>query len=102
MKLWKKRRAAVAAMEKIKITVAVITKNEERHIRKCLESVLWADDLLVIDGFSTDATAEIARGLGARVIEHKFTGSFADERNTGNDNARHDWVLHIDADDVVT
>lgn len=89
-------------MEKIKVTVAVITKNEERHIAKCLESVAWADDLIVVDGFSTDRTAEIARSLGARVIEHKFSGSFADERNTGNENAKYDWVLHIDADDIVT
>lgn len=89
-------------MEKIRITVAVITKNEERHIAKCLESVAWADDIVVVDGFSTDRTAEIARSMGARVIEHKFSGSFADERNEGNNNARHDWVLHIDADDVVT
>jgi glycosyltransferase involved in cell wall biosynthesis len=89
-------------MEKIKITVAVITKNEERHIAKCLENVAWADDIVVVDGFSTDKTAEIAKSLGARVIEHKFSGSFADERNVGNENAKHDWVLHIDADDIVT
>lgn len=89
-------------VEKINITVAIITKNEERHIAKCLEAIRWADDVVVVDGFSTDKTAEIARSMGARVIEHKFSGSFADERNTGNDNAKHDWVLHIDADDRVT
>lgn len=89
-------------MEKIKVTVAVITKNEERNIARCLESAAWADDIVVVDGFSTDKTVDIAKSLGARVIEHKFSGSFADERNVGNENARHDWVLHIDADDVVT
>lgn len=89
-------------MEKINITVAIITKNEERHIAKCLASIQWADDIVVVDGFSTDKTAEIARSKGARVVEHKFSGSFADERNVGNENAKHDWVLHIDADDVVT
>jgi len=89
-------------MEKIKVTVAVITKNEERHIAKCLESVRWADDMVVVDAFSTDRTAEIARSMGARVVEHKFSGSFADERNTGNEHAANDWVLHIDADDIVT
>lgn len=89
-------------MEKIKITVAVITKNEERHIAKCLASVAWADDVVVVDGFSTDKTIDIAKSLGARVVEHKFTGSFADERNTGNQNAKYDWVLHIDADDIAT
>jgi len=89
-------------MEKINITVAIITKNEERHIAKCLGSISWADDIIVVDGFSTDKTAEIARSLGARVIEHKFTGSFADDRNVGIENARNNWVLHIDADDIVT
>jgi len=89
-------------MEKIKITVAIITKNEEANIVRCLESVRWADDCVVVDGYSTDRTAEIARSMGARVIEHKFSGSFADDRNVGNENARYDWVLHIDADDVVT
>ncbi len=97
-----RKRDAAAAMEKIKVTVAVITKNEERHITKCLESVRWADDCVIVDGFSTDRTAEIARSMGANVIEHKFSGSFADERNVGNENAKHDWVLHIDADDIVT
>jgi len=89
-------------MEKIKVTVAVITKNEEKNIARCLGSVQWSDDIIVVDGFSADRTAEIARSLGARVIEHKFTGSFADDRNVGTDNARNGWVLHIDADDVVT
>jgi glycosyltransferase involved in cell wall biosynthesis len=89
-------------MEKIGITAAVITKNEERNIARCLESVKWADDIVVVDGMSTDRTAKIARSFGARVFEHKFTGSFADDRNCANENAGHDWVLHIDADDVVT
>ena len=89
-------------MQKIKVTVAVITKNEEKLIARCLESVQWADDIIVVDGFSTDRTAEIARSMGARVIEHKFTGSFADDRNVGTESARNDWVVHIDADDVVT
>jgi glycosyltransferase involved in cell wall biosynthesis len=89
-------------MQKIRITVAVITKNEERLIGRCLDSVQWADEIVVVDGFSTDRTAEIARAKGARVVEHKFTGSFAEERNAGIDAARNAWVLHIDADDVVT
>jgi glycosyltransferase involved in cell wall biosynthesis len=88
--------------EKIKVTVAVIAKNEEKLIGRCLDSVQWADDIVVVDGCSTDRTAEIAASKGGRVIEHKFTGSFADDRNAAMDNAKYDWVLHIDADDVVT
>jgi glycosyltransferase involved in cell wall biosynthesis len=89
-------------MEKIKITVAVIAKNEEANIARCLGSVKWADEIVVVDGFSTDRTAEIAASMGAKIVQRKFSGSFADERNAAMDNARHNWVLHIDADDVVT
>lgn len=89
-------------MDKIKVTVAVITKNEEKNIAHCIESVKWADEVVVVDGFSTDRTVEIARSMGAKVVQHKFTGRFADDRNVANDTARNDWVLHIDADDVAT
>ncbi len=85
-----------------KVTVAVITKNEEKNIARCLESIKWADEIIVVDGYSTDKTAEIARSYGAKVVLHKFTGRFADDRNEGMKNASNDWVLHIDADDVVT
>jgi glycosyltransferase involved in cell wall biosynthesis len=90
------------AKAKINVSVAVITKNEERLIGRCLDSVQWSDDIIVVDGMSADRTAEIARSKGARVAEHKFTGSFADDRNLGTEMARNEWVLHIDADDVVT
>ena len=90
------------AKAKINVSVAVITKNEERLIGRCLDSVQWSDDIIVVDGMSADRTAEIARSKGARVAEHKFTGSFADDRNLVTEMARNEWVLHIDADDVVT
>lgn len=90
-------------MRKSKITAAIITKNEEKNIKDCIETVRkWADEVIVVDGCSTDRTAPIARQLGARVIEHAFEGNFARERNIGNENSKCDWVLHIDADDRVT
>jgi len=90
-------------MRKSKITAAIITKNEEKNIRGCIESIGgWADEIIVIDGYSEDRTAEIAKALGARVIEHKFEGNFARERNISMENTRSDWVLHIDADDRVS
>jgi len=85
-----------------KVTVAVITKNEEKNIRRCLESIKWADEIVVVDGYSTDKTADIAKSFGANVVLHKFTGRFADDRNEAMDKSKYDWVLHIDADDVVT
>ncbi|MDD5438889.1 MAG: glycosyltransferase family 2 protein [Candidatus Omnitrophica bacterium] len=90
-------------MRKAKITVAVITKNEERNIGPCLTCVTgWADEMLVIDGQSLDRTVTLAQGMGARVIDHPFENSFAVERNLAMRHASGDWVLHLDADDRVT
>ena len=90
-------------MRRSKVTAAIIAKNEEKNIKGCIETVLgWADEVVVVDGCSTDKTAPIARSLGARVIEHAWEGNFAKERNIANENSRCDWVLHIDADDRVT
>ncbi|MBI4341811.1 MAG: glycosyltransferase, partial [Candidatus Omnitrophica bacterium] len=88
--------------ERQRLSVAILTKNEEGRIARCLESVRWADELIVVDGLSTDRTVEIARRFGAQVISHAFEGSFAAERNLGLQHATGEWVLHLDADDVVT
>ncbi|MBI4353632.1 MAG: glycosyltransferase family 2 protein [Candidatus Omnitrophica bacterium] len=88
--------------ERARLSVVILTKNEEARIARCLESVRWADDIIVVDGMSTDRTVEICRQFGARVIAHPFEGSFAVERNLGMERAVGEWVLQIDADDVVT
>ena len=84
------------------VSVLVLTYNEEDNLPRCLASVAWADDVLVLDSFSTDRTVEIARAHGARVLQRAFD-TFADQRNFGIDEGRlrHDWVLHLDADEVV-
>jgi glycosyltransferase involved in cell wall biosynthesis len=84
-----------------KVSAVIIAKNEEKKIGNCLASLKWADEVIVIDGFSTDKTVEIARAHGARVVQHAFTGKFADDRNLGLKEAKYDWVLAIDADDVI-
>lgn len=84
------------------MSVVIIAKNEEKKIARCLESVKWADEVIVVDGFSQDRTPDIAKSFRAKVIEHKFTGSFADDRNVGMEAARNAWVLQLDADEVVT
>lgn len=89
-------------MDKLKVSAVIIAKNEEKNIGRCLESIRWADEVIVVDGFSTDKTVEISRSHGAKVIQHAFSGAFADDRNIGNDNAKNDWILQLDADDVVT
>jgi glycosyltransferase involved in cell wall biosynthesis len=86
------------------ISVLVLTKNEEKDLPGCLESVIaWCDDIHVYDSFSTDATVEIARLLGAHVTSRHFD-NWASHQNWGlaNINFKHDWVLYIDADERVT
>lgn len=85
------------------LSVVIICKNEAGNIRRCLASVGWSDDVLVVDDFSTDETVEIAASLGARVVQHAFT-SFAEQRNWALDQGglRHEWVLMLDADEEAT
>jgi glycosyltransferase involved in cell wall biosynthesis len=85
------------------ISVLIVTCNEELNLPRCLDSVKWSDDVLVVDSFSTDRTVDLAQKGGARGLQNRFV-DFADQRNFGlaNGNLKHDWVLHLDADEVVT
>jgi glycosyltransferase involved in cell wall biosynthesis len=85
----------------MKITAAIITFNEEANIRAACESVAWADELLVVDSQSTDATREIASACGARVIERAWPG-FAAQKQFAADQATNDWVFSLDADERVS
>jgi glycosyltransferase involved in cell wall biosynthesis len=87
----------------MKLSVLILTYNEEINLARCLESVQWADDVLLVDSFSTDQTVEIARAAGVRVLQHPFK-NFAEQRNFGlaQGGLKHEWVLHLDADEVVT
>ena len=84
------------------VSVLVLTYNEEANLPRCLASLAWADDVLVVDSFSTDRTVEVAMAHGARVLQRAFD-SFSGQRNYGLDEGglQHEWVLHIDADEVV-
>src|SRR6266581_3904702 len=83
------------------LSAVVLTRNEERHIAPCLKTLSWADELLVVDSHSTDATCAIAKGLGARVVPHDFT-DFARARNSAISLCHNDWVLMVDADERVS
>jgi glycosyltransferase involved in cell wall biosynthesis len=85
----------------MKITARINTYNEADHIAAALDSVAWADELLVLDSYSTDATAEIARRHGARVEMHEFRG-YGEKHNHADSLCRHEWVLTLDADERVT
>lgn len=84
------------------LSCCIIACNEERSIRCCLESVSFADELVVvIDSRSSDATEEIARKLGARVVEHPYQGNI-EQKNFALSQSRGDWILAIDADEVIS
>ena len=85
----------------IDLAAVVLTKNEERHIGDCLDSLAWADERVVFDDFSSDSTVEIARGKGARVISHPFE-NFCAQRNAALEAVEATWILFVDADERVT
>lgn len=80
------------------ITVAIITLNEARNVGRCLRSVAFAAETVVLDSGSTDRTREVARELGARVIEEPWRG-FAAQKNRAAALGCHPWVLSLDADE---
>ena len=83
------------------VSTIVLTKNEEHNLPDCLATLAWADQILVVDSFSADATVEIARRHGATVMQHPFS-DFAAQHNWAQSQAQHDWVLFIDADERVS
>ncbi len=83
------------------LSVIVPTFNEEETLPQCLESVAFADEMLVVDSFSTDGTIAIARARGARVVQREY-GYSAQQKNWAIPQAAHEWVLLVDADERVT
>lgn len=84
-----------------KLTILIPTFNEERNIRDAITSAAWADQVLVVDSFSTDNTVAIAREMGARVLEHEYINS-ATQKNWAIPQAAHEWVMVLDADERIT
>ncbi len=85
-----------------KISVVVITLNEEKNIDDCLRSVRWADEIIVVDSFSTDTTVSLARNYTSHVIQRRWPGMVGIQRNEGLEMAASEWVLFLDADERVT
>jgi glycosyltransferase involved in cell wall biosynthesis len=82
------------------LSVTIITLNERENIARAIESVKWADEIVVIDSGSTDGTVEIAQKLGARVIHNPWPG-YGKQKNFAQAAATHDWILNIDGDEMV-
>jgi glycosyltransferase involved in cell wall biosynthesis len=86
----------------IKLSVAIITLNEEKNLERCLKSVSRiADEVVIVDSFSTDATLSIAAKYDARIIQHVFEG-FVRQKNIASEVTTYNWVLSIDADEVIS
>jgi glycosyltransferase involved in cell wall biosynthesis len=85
----------------VQISAVIITHNEEKNILAAIESVSWADEILVVDSNSTDRTVEIATIKGAKVIVRDWPG-FSEQKQFGVNEASYDWILSLDADERVT
>ena len=88
-------------MERSKISVTIITHNEEDNIRACLESVQWADEIIVVDSGSTDRTVEICREFTDKVYYNPWTG-MREQKQHAVEKASHTWIFSIDADERAT
>ena len=83
------------------VSAAIIAQDEADRISDCLKSVVFADEIVVVDGGSRDETADIAKSLGARVLFNKWPG-YAAQKQFAVDNCRNDWVMILDADERVS
>lgn len=84
------------------ISVVIIAKNEEENIRDCILSVKFANEIIVIDDFSNDATVIIAKELGASVFQRAMNGNYAEQYNFALEKVAFDWVLILDCDERIT
>lgn len=85
----------------MKISATIITFNEESNIKAACESVAWADEIIVVDSDSTDATRDIAAACGAHVITNPWPG-FAAQKQFAVNRAKHEWIFSLDADERVS
>ena len=84
------------------ISAVILTKNEEKNIIDCLESVSFCDEIIVIDDNSEDRTTDIVKKAGASVYTRALEGNFSAQRNFGLEKAKGDWIFFVDADERVT
>lgn len=80
------------------LSVIITTYNESTNIREAMASVSWADEIIVVDSYSTDGTPDIAKKLGAKIFERSYSGP-ADQKNWAIPQAKHEWILLLDADE---
>jgi (heptosyl)LPS beta-1,4-glucosyltransferase len=84
-----------------RVAAVILTYNEESHICECIDSLRWADEIIVFDSFSTDSTVSLAEQAGARVIQHPFE-NYGAQRDAALQAVHADWIVFVDADERVT
>lgn len=84
------------------VTAIILAKNEEHNIEECIQSVSFADEVLVIDDFSEDTTVTKAEALGARVVQHSMNGDWGAQQTFAIREARSKWILFVDADERIS
>jgi len=84
-----------------RLSVCIICKNEAQNIKRCLDSITWADEIIVVDSMSSDDTLKIAGQYTDSVFQRAWTG-YADQKNVALSKAHGDWVLSLDADEAIT
>ena len=95
---WKK---AFTGADKMKISVVVATRNEEGNIKDCLESVRWADEIVIVDDASKDKTIELCKEYTDKIFVNDSKGSFHKNKNLGIEKASGGWILSLDADERI-
>ena len=85
-----------------KLSVLILAKNEEKNIQDCIESVSFADEIIVIDDFSEDNTKIIADRLGAKVIQRNMAGDWGSQQTFAIEQASYQWILFLDADERIS
>ncbi|MDP3998647.1 MAG: glycosyltransferase family 2 protein, partial [bacterium] len=85
----------------MRLSVIILTKNEESQIKGCLDSIKWTDEVIVVDSGSTDRTLEIAKRYNTKIFTDKGD-DFSVKRNLGLEKTSGEWVFYVDADERVT
>lgn len=88
------------------LSAVILTKNEEKNILDCLESIYWADEIIIIDDFSDDMTLDVIKSLDTvkkiKIFQRKLENNFSEQRNFAMGKTRHEWILFLDADERIT
>jgi len=88
--------------KQMRLSVVIATRDEEKNIGKCMESVKWADEIVIVDDVSADRTVEICKGYTNKIFINDSKEDFHKNKNLGIEKASKDWILSIDADERIT